>query len=517
MERFSTLLSLLLFLPSIISLPLFSNHGTKEGNDALSPLISHREGDFDRNLDGSDYTNQLDFTELLDPEYADMDNSDKFLGLLSDVLIMLKDYVHVKDDDGNLQINDLMGGILDEDGFVQFGIPEGYFLDLGTGSAINLTSVGVKGLDTFREANLLQPTMVSIDDENITSTDYASYPETTLQNTFVLDTLVLDLYLTETTNGRRKESLTVRLPFSGVAVSAMPLVLAVWEEGVKNFPVGAALDHSNILLPCVRDSVVDEAVLLALEATFEEVGNPILQADSNPETTSPFFDVVTTLFVGLPASVPIFFNSTVRALLNDVLHDNLVEHEDDVDIQDPCPSYPNIKELEQGQDLIDFRTFFDKGLPALLVDLLENELVAINPDTGLPKINNVLMVPLMEEMTDQEMNIDESGRTTMTFGSGGDALVDVATNLAIGGLSADVKLRLNDLSIYNLDTMVEPLELLKPILEEPQQLNNMMTMGLDLEENTERSMGISVDVFLSIATDGAYICLLTKNDDFSAT
>ena len=507
MARSVTLFSLLFFLPSIISVAVPSVLDIIKGNDAILPLLSRGEGDHNRNLDGSDYTNQLDFTELLDPDYADTGSSDQFLSLLSDVLLMLKDYVHTKDDDGNLQINDLMEGLLDEDGFVQFGIPEGYFLDLGTGSAINLTSVGVKGLDTFREADLLQPTMVSIDDENSTSTDYASYPETTLQNTFVLDTLVLDLYLTETTNGQRKEDLTVRLPFSGVAVSAMPLVLAVWEEGLKNFPVGAALDTSNILLPCVRDTVVDDAVILALEATFEEVGIPTLLADSNPETDSSFFGVVTTLFVGIPASVPIFFNSTVRALLNDVLHDNLVEHEDDVGIQDPCPFYPNDKELEEDQELIDFRNFFDTGLPALLIDLLENELVAINPETGLPKINDVLIVPLMEEMSNQEMSIDESGTTTMVFGSGEDALVDVATNLAIGGLSADVKLRLSDLIIYNLDTMVPPLELLKSVAEEPQKLNNTMTIGLDLEEDTERSMGLSVDVFLSIAVDGAYLCL----------
>ncbi len=509
MTRFSTLLQLILFLPSILSSPLRNDNDLLAANGHFATFFSLGENIRNRNLDDSDSIKHIDFTELLDPDYANASDSDPFLGLLSDTLLMLKDYIHTKDDDGNLLINSLMEGLLDEDGFVEFEIAEGYFLDLGTGSAINLTSVGVKGLDTFREADLLQPTTVSIDDGNSTSTNYESSPKTTLQNSFVLDTLVLDLFLTETTNGNRKENLTVRLPFSGVAVSAMPLILAVWEEGLKNFPVGAAL--TDLLLPCLRDTVVDDSVMLALEATFEEVGVPSLVADSNPDTTSPFFGVVTTLFVGIPASVPIFFNSTVRGLLNDMLQNNLVENDDDKDIQHPCPSYPNEKSLDENQELIDFRAFFDKGLPALLMDLLDEELIAVNPNTGLPKINDVLIVPLMEEMSDQKIVLDESGRTSMLFGSGEDALVDVATNLAIGGLSADVKLRLSDLIIYNLDTMVQPLDLLQPVLEEPQHLNNTMTMGLDLEENTERSMGMSVDVSLLIATDGAYLFWCPKS------
>ena len=458
-----------------------------------------------RTLDSDDY---IDFTEVLDPDYADASDTDSFLALLSDGLLLLKDYIHSKDDKGNLRINDLVGGLLDDEGFIEFGIEGGYFLEFGAGS-VNLTSVRVKGLDTFLDADLLQPTKVSIDDENTTDTDdnnYNSLPETTLQNTFVLETLVLDLYLVETNEGQPEEKVKIRLPFSGVDVSAMPLILALWEEGLKNFPVGAALDHTNRLLPCLSQTVVDEAFIVALEATFEEIGVPSLIEDSNPDTESPFLGFVTTLFVGLPISVPIFFNSTIRSLLNDVLEDNLVDTGDEADIQDPCPSYPESNNLDESQNLIEFPTFFDKGLPAFLMNLVEDEIIAVNPDTGLPKINNVLIVPLMEEMGDQETAPVENGRTSMVFGSKEEPLVDFATNLAIGGLSADIKLRLSDLAIYNLDTMIPPLDLLKPLPEKAQLLNNTITMGLDLDENPERSMGLSTNVYLSIVTDGTYVC-----------
>lgn len=497
-------------LPLLLAPLAAASETLQAANGAYASLLSSTSSrglsaNLKRNLGSGEY---IDFTELLDPDYSDASDTDSFLGLLSDGLELLKGYVHTKDDKGNLKINELVRGLLDDDGFIEFGIDEGYFLDLGSGSSVNLTAVGVKGLDTFLEADLLQPTTVSVSmvDENITDAEtdgsekYDSLPETTLQNTFFLETLVLDLYLTETTTGQAEEKIKVRLPFAGVDVLAMPIILAILEEGIKNFPVGAALDHTNLLMPCLSETVVDDALIVALEATFEEIGIPSMLEDSNPATESPFLDVVTTLFLGLPASVPIFFNSTVRGLLNDMLNDNLLEPE--TDIEDPCPSYPTSKDLDgEDQKLIEFPSFFDAGLPALLMTLVEEEIIAISPETGLPKINNVLIEPLMEEMGESTINA-ESGRTSMVFGSGEEPLVDVATNLAIGGLSADIKLRLSDLAIYNLDTMIPPLDVLEPLPEEAQQLNNTITMGLDMEENPERSMGLSANVFLSIVTDG---------------
>ena len=489
MKAFTLLPLLGIFLPSTLSAPLATN-----SESASEPFFSIVERAHNRNLNSGEF---IDYTELLDPNYANASDADSFLSLVSNGLLLLKDYIHTKDDNGNLRVNDLVGGLLDDDGFIEFGIEGGYFLDLG-GSAVNLTSVGVKGLDTFLEADLLQPTRIPIAGE--TGNKYDDFPETTLQNTFKLETLVLDLYLTEQTTGRPDEKLRVRLPFSGVDVSAMPIILALFEEGLKNFPMGAALNHTDLLMPCLSESVVDDALIVALEATFEDVGIPEMISDSNPNTNSPFLAVVTNLFIGLPASVPIFFNSTVRGLLNDMLNDNLVEPE--TEIEDPCPSYPNSKELEESQELINFPSFFDGGLPAVLMTLVEDQIVAINPDTGLPKINDLLILPLIEGLEDQEVIIAENGKTSILFGSNEEPLVDVSSNLAIGGLVADIKLRVSDLAIFNLDTMIPPLELLQPIADKPQQLHNTLTMGLDFDENPERSMGLSTNVFLSIVTDG---------------
>ena len=47
-----------------------------------------------------------------------------------------------------------------------------------------------------------------------------------------------------------------------------------------------------------------------------------------------------------------------------------------------------------------------------------------------------------------------------------------------GGLQADVQISLPEISIDNINTMTQPMELLETVPEEPYWLNNTMTMGL---------------------------------------
>jgi hypothetical protein len=218
--------------------------------------------------------------------------------------------------------------------------------------------------------------------------------------------------------------------------------------------------------------------------------------------------LVTTLFIGVPSSVPIFFNTTIRGLLNDQLVSKVLEEQSDDEESWGCPSYPGIGASDD-EDLIDFRSVFDEGLPALLVDLLDDNLIMVDPDTGLPKINEVVVVPMLEYMVEQnEENVQFSSPTTdskegtsLLFGTEEEGLLDLATNISIGGLSADVEMSLSDLKLYNIDTMVPPLKILEPLPEQAHQLNNTLTMGLDLENEIERSLGVSANVFLSIETE----------------
>merc|ERR1719410_1253745 len=87
----------------------------------------------------------------------------------------------------------------------------------------------------------------------------------------------------------------------------------------------------------------------------------------------------------------------------------------------------------------------------------------------------------------------------MVFGSsgvagGGGALANATRRIEIGGLVAD-------LGLSNLDTMVQPLEVLKAVPGDPRLLDNTLSMGLDMETNPARSMGVSAKVSLSIVTE----------------
>jgi len=487
----SMLSPVLALKPSEVSGPSTVDGSTRLANDLFEKMAfrskhpdkKRANNKLSRNLQSN--VEHINFTELLNPDYTN--ENDEFLEMLSAGLIGAKNWIHSSNADGTLGMNDVIGGLVDDDGFIEFEKRGGWWLDLG-GSAVNLTHVGVKGFDTFLTADMLRPTTAT--DER----ELYELPDTVIQNSFSLETLILDLYLDEFNGGEKPDKIRVRLPFSGVDVTRMPLALALSEEGLKNLPVGSALNFTK-LMPCLKLSVFDGTGIEALEATFEQVLPPAMIETTSPDSPSPFLNVLTGLFIGIPASVPIFFNTTIRNVLSDMLTDMRYLHE----VYDPCPSYPGMNSEDKG--LIDFNSFFEEGLPAMLINLLEDQL-EVDPDTGLPKVNN-LINSLMEGMGDEKNNTvnDDQIGSSMVFGSGEEGLLSANGNIAIGGLDADLELHVRDLTVYNLDTMIPPLELLKSLSERPHQLNNTMTMGLDLEDNPERSMGLSAEVYLSILTN----------------
>eukprot|EP00534_Pseudo-nitzschia_fraudulenta_P007819 CAMPEP_0201146050 /NCGR_PEP_ID=MMETSP0851-20130426/7775_1 /ASSEMBLY_ACC=CAM_ASM_000631 /TAXON_ID=183588 /ORGANISM="Pseudo-nitzschia fraudulenta, Strain WWA7" /LENGTH=1436 /DNA_ID=CAMNT_0047421477 /DNA_START=89 /DNA_END=4399 /DNA_ORIENTATION=+ len=563
-----------------------TNKNSNNNNNRILQQVDNNEkmDSNNRNDDDDDNKNEyIDFTKVLDASFSE-DSNDPFMSMLSDLVLWLRDYLHSSVDEDESEnspkINELLGGLLDENGFVRLHISGGFFIDLGAESTANLTSVGVGGLDTIREPNLLRPSKNNQTDASVATTTATTAVTTTLQNSFVLDTLVLDLYVTETiastttttttaTTTPTTNEATIRLSFSGVEVSNMPIRLALWEKGLREFPLGAALDpfqsnnvedeseteQENRLLACLKHTVVDDARILSIDTSFETIVPPRVLASASNDVGSPFFNILTTLFVGLPVSVPIFFNTTVRGLLNDLLEDNLVVGEDTIDGIGPehaCPSYPkgiedhptlgitsttnnNNNNNNKKQGLIDFRSFFENGLPAMLTtSLLDENLLANNPETGLPRINDVLIRPMIIEAIGQESgaengnNDNQTTSTTTTTpttsfvlgpSGGEEPLLDVDTTIEIGGLFADVRMLLSDLRIHNLDTMIQPLELLRTLVDRPHQLNNTVTMGLKLptaaaatataaaadennnDKNSDRAMGVSAKIFVSIETD----------------
>jgi hypothetical protein len=125
-------------------------------------------------------------------------------------------------------------------------------------------------------------------------------------------------------------------------------------------------------------------------------------------------------------------------------------------------------------------------IPALLENLLNSELLAINNQTGRPKINEVLIAPFTKKQSGTEGSLVFEGEL---FGG--------TRRVRVGGLDANVELRASDARIENLDTISTPLEILAPVLNQPYMLNNTATFGID-----DRPLHFGLRFLLSLTGDG---------------
>jgi hypothetical protein len=112
----------------------------------------------------------------------------------------------------------------------------------------------------------------------------------------------------------------------------------------------------------------------------------------------------------------------------------------------------------------DFPTFFEAGSTVygnrspstILRNLLDSELVKVDPNSGKPEFNKVLIDPVTSS---------QSG-TKGIFSFDGN-LFEAGANITVGGLNAEIRLEASDTKIENLNTVIIPLELLDTVPSEP--------------------------------------------------
>ena len=173
----------------------------------------------------------------------------------------------------------------------------------------------------------------------------------------------------------------------------------------------------------------------------------------------------------VPTVVPGLFQTTIKNAFNDEIS-RLMEG-----------SACNPVEASSKDQFLDFRDFFlsaaiakAKGgsgtkpfgdIGELLRSVIDDELVAVNPETGRPKVNEAVIAPL----TGFQSGIDG----TLRFNS---TLIDAGGTLSIENFIADGRLVLSELRLENLDTVVPPLVIIEPSYHSGQELDNNLTMGL---------------------------------------
>jgi hypothetical protein len=419
-------------------------------------------------------TDYLNFTNLLDPNYVD---EDEFYAMLGSLLVQARSFINGNVSDGEpLLINSLMQGLSSTSNnttdssplTIRWELPDGgYTLDLPGINSVILTAVHIGGLDTFNMVNILKPTL---DDPQ------------TIQNQARLDTLTLDLELKEITgdNGETTDSV-IALAFSNVTIS-VPLLLIVEKTAFVEIPVGALL-YSKYLLPCLSASV-DTMEISSLDMEFGTIERPT----TSSTTASPVFQLIQTVFVTLPATVPALFDSILRPVINNMIQSNINS------AITSCPKAINSTSALTEDEFVDLHDLFQQGLPSVLKSFLDSQVLVVDPNTGLSVINTMLIEP---------WTFNQSGVAGMlTLGTESTPLVNFDSGISIGGFEADIKLRVDQLQVENLNTMMEPLAVLKTMASDPFLLNNTATMGLSLDD---RPLSLSTGVLLSIVTGGTLI------------
>jgi uncharacterized paraquat-inducible protein A len=405
-------------------------------------------------------------------QYVDFTNLESELdseigSFVMTTLNQLKSYLSEPADSGDLAINQLVRDfLLDDQNRLFFEFDDLSFVFPGVDIAFR--SISVHGLDSFTFINVFDPIA----------------PQT-FTNNFKLETISVELELdvTSQATGEKQNDLKIGLTVKGLEAT-VPLFMALDLAQINNLQLGSILLTENIL-PCLL-SILSGVKIPQLTVSIEKFAIPKI-VGLMPETNSSFYAFTSTVFETyqsrMIAAVQSVADGPIRILLNGLI-DAFIKGQ-------PCPNYKSNEDL----GYVDFRDFFSRStskqygdLPAIIMEFVDSELLSTNSE-GIPKINDVLISPFTASQSGVEGTLMYEGD-----------LFETGTQINVGGLNADIRIRANNAKIENLNTVSAPLVLLEPVETEPYWLNNSATLGLE-----QQPMRLSTRLFFAVAGDETQI------------
>ena len=339
-----------------------------------------------------------------------------------------------------------------------------------TETSIALNSIKVLGLDTLTRFN----PMIAIG-------------QRTLQNELTWEYLTLefdvtvsvkpssktDAILQDATSEGITERISIDFTIPDVDIVAS-LFLVIDQEALGSMEIGPLLHFDN-LLPCLL-SIIPIVELSGLEVSPTlNVNTPTLNGFSSPgldRLLSNSIQAAFDMYKGvLTTRLPNIFQTSVRNLINrDIIGEYMEEN--------PCPSGQGTVSDSQ---FVDFRDFFESNdygnLPPLLKNLVDDELLATDPETGKPRINEILITPYTKAQSGVEGSL-KFANELFAFSS-----------KAIPQFGLDsIQLQVFDVAIENLDTLGAPLELLQPNSTNGFVLDNYVTFDGNATESLRFSI-----------------------------
>ena len=413
-----------------------------------------------------------------DSNLVDLTNLSAIVGFADMALEEGRKYVGSAAENGELGINNLLSSLLDEDGVLTIPLEEeatGFPGFEAGGVKLEVWEVQLVGIDSFTAFDVFQ----TVD----------SY---TMKNKIALERLGCKVKMglsVEDSAGEQArmlqesgvdvnslETITASLVFNDVELD-VSLLMAMDRDLLGLMKLGSILNTGNIfycLLSTVHDIGLSEFIMNAgdiQEFAIEGFVSNATDASIRGVTDSIFDEYKSTVLDALPA----FTAVTVRPILHGILGTLL-----ELGQSGACPD-PDLS-LD---GLVDFRDLFLPAETARMMvgadgdspygDLLRmaygflDGMMSGSDDSGMSDMNK-LVASLTESQSGKTGDIHFLGKL---FGKD----LDIDFN----GLNAAISLAVSDVKVSNIDSLGSPIELLRPVSDRPNTLNNTASIGVGPE------------------------------------
>ena len=402
---------------------------------------------------------------------------------------------------GSSSINDFINSaLLDSNGMTTF--PLDVSVELG-GAIFTLDEVQLSGLDTLREF-----TVEAIGPHTLQS-------RISLKNLSYEVRVAIDLPTEMTSSSSRSVE---NINFGGQLVSidaSLALLLAVDLDDIGQTLLGSWLYASNIL-PCFLSSLHTELNVTDIDLSIEKLlytgvtgfSSISIENEVADFTEQIFGPYKSTIDRSLPSLFAIAMKGAVNSFLKDFLSNSCpeppaLERSKFIDFRDLFASPSNAR--ISGDEVV--KNSFQYGdLAPKIKEVIETELLRIDPGTNMPMINEMLIAPLTNA---------QSNRTGTLLVPGD--LFNVESSIRKLGFE-NIEVRLYDARVENLDS-VGPLTLLQPAAayllkndviigtkSKPLRLAARLVFSLT---GSDVMMYNDLDISLELAYAEAWLALLT--------
>lgn len=412
-------------------------------------------------------------SRLLGEERSDS-NSPTGTGKDLGINMLLRDFL--LDDDRAFEISTTAFGFLNN----------GLLLD-GEASGISeieirIDRVRIQGLDTFTRFD-----------------PFELLGDYTLQGSFAWQYMILevDVYIALGPPGsdqKVEETITVSTRVDALDFSFAALV-AINDASLGALSVDNMLQFEDIL-SCFF-STAESLKLTSLNVSIGSISDPVIQDFESPGLARVLTSAIEGLYElfddVLVAAMPGLFQTTIKDLVNEQI----------LKLMDGSGCNA-LKAPRGGSEFVDFRDlFYDSSearalggsgsqpygiITKLLRDLIDDLLIADDPKTGMPKINEELIAPLTHFLSGTYGALKFNG-----------TLFRLKGGFAFGEFVSDVLFKVYDAKVENIDSISSPLVLLLPTNRSGSELDNNVTFGYD-----KRPFRASARVLLSLQGESKY-------------